>query len=245
METRTRVRILVVDDEERYRRLLTVNLNMEGFKTVEACNATEAMQALYDDEPDLIILDMRLPEVDGFQLCKRIRQISTVPILALTALNTESDLIHALDLGADDYMAKPFSLQELLARIRALVRRSQGQQEVGNATCGDIRMDPELREVHVGSETARLTPTEWRLMTEFVAHCGKVLTHQALLSATWGPEYQEDFEYLRVYIRRLRGHIEPNPRHPVYLVTHAGIGYVLHPHPYGEKSAEQADKRET
>lgn len=224
--------LLIVEDEEKYRRLLKTNLLLEGYQVTEAGNGHDAIQAVYGKEPDAIVLDLRLPEMDGFQLCRRLRQITSAPILVLTALNTEADLIHALDLGADDYMTKPFSLQELLARLRALIRRSSGAAEDTSLSCGDINLVPDVRELEVRGARTRLTPTEWKLMQEFVNNGGKVLTHEHLLTKIWGPEYRTDHEYLRVYVRKLRTYLEPDPRRPVYLITQAGVGYILYPKPH-------------
>jgi len=231
----TEVTVLVVEDEEKYRRLLVTNLKLEGYAVTPAATGQEALQVLYEREPDLILLDLRLPEVDGFELCRRFRQITSTPILVLTALNTEADLIHALDLGADDYMTKPFSLQELLARIRALIRRSQSMVGEEDFKCGQVRLIPGLREVEVVDHRHRLTPTEWQLMRELIVHCGKVLTHEHLLTKVWGAEYRNEHEYLRVYVRRLRSYIEPDQKRPVYLVIHTGVGYILYPTPHEAK----------
>lgn len=233
MHGKSEITILVVEDEDKYRRLLIANLEFEGYEVKGAANGTEALHSVYEEQLDLILLDLRLPEIDGFELCRRFRKVTTVPILALTALNTEADLIHILDLGADDYMTKPFSLQELLARIRALLRRSASQFTPEDLCCGNIRLLKDLREVEVSDKRHRLTPTEWNLLREFVTHCGKVLTHEYLLSKIWGVEYQNEHEYLRVYTRKLRSYIEPDPKRPVYLVTQAGIGYILYPVPHG------------
>ncbi|OPG17209.1 response regulator transcription factor [Ferroacidibacillus organovorans] len=220
--------ILIVEDEERYRRLLSMNLELEGYRVTAVSDGHAALEQVFEREPSLVVLDMRMPEMDGFELCKRLRKITSVPILALTALNTESDLIHALDFGADDYMTKPFSLQELMARIRALLRRSQSLLIEEELTCGPFRLLHETREVEAFEQRTRLTPTEWNLLKELVQHAGKVLTHEHLLGKIWGPEYQDQHEYLRVYVRRLRSYLEPNPKRPVYLVTIAGIGYILY-----------------
>ncbi len=234
MHAKNAVSILIVEDEERYRRLLGANLQIEGYEVWEAASGHEALQIFSDRKPDLIVLDLRLPEIDGFELCRRLRKMTSAPILILTALNTEADLIHALDFGADDYLTKPFSLQELLARLRALLRRAAHtvSEQSADLACGDIMLSEETRAVMIHGRSTRLTPTEWSLMSEFVLHCGKVLPHDRLLGKIWGPEYRNDHEYLRVYVRRLRSYIEPNPKRPVYLVTHAGIGYVLHPSPH-------------
>lgn len=226
--------ILVVEDEAKYRRLIRTNLAMAGYEVIEAEDGHQALQALYDREPDLIMLDLRLPDIDGFQLCERLRARTAVPILAVTALNTEADTVRALDLGADDYIQKPFSPAEVLARVRALIRRSQTLGRPQAFECGNIRLEPQSREVVVrGEARTHLTPTEWRLLRELVLNCGKVLTHEQLLSRVWGIEYQSEHEYLRVYIRRLRGYIEPDPHEPRHLISHAGVGYALYPHPHG------------
>lgn len=225
--------ILVIDDEAKYRRLIKTNLLMAGYAVVEAEDGHQALAEIYRQEPDMVLLDLRLPDMDGFQLCERIRKLSTVPVMALTALNSEQDTIQALDFGADDYLAKPFSPGEMLARIRALLRRSRDLLQVDDQGCGDIRLLADSREVASPNGRTRLTPIEWKLCREFTAHCGKVLTHEHLLTHVWGPGYQNENEYLRVYIRRIRGYIEPDPHHPVYLVSHAGIGYALYPSPHG------------
>lgn len=225
--------VLVIDDEAKYRRLIRANLTMAGYEVREAANGREALQSLYEHEPDLVLLDLRLPDTDGFSLCERIRKMSTVPVMVLTALNSEADTIQALDLGADDYLAKPFSPGEMLARIRALLRRSRDLMQVQPMGCGDIKLVKETRELEGPTGRVRLTPIEWRLCQEFTAHCGKVLTHEHLLGRVWGQEYLSEHEYLRVYIRRLRSYLEPDPHHPVYLVSHAGIGYALYPKPHG------------
>lgn len=226
--------ILVIDDEAKYRRLIRTNLVMAGHTVQEAANGHEALQLIFQQEPDVVLLDLRLPDMDGFQLCGRIRKMSTVPVMVLTALNSEADTIQALDLGADDYLAKPFSPGEMLARIRALMRRSRDMLQSEPMACGDIRLVKETREMETPTGRVRLTPIEWRLCQELTTHCGKVLTHEHLLSRVWGPEYLSEHEYLRVYIRRLRSYIEPDPHHPVYLVSHAGIGYSLNSAPHGQ-----------
>lgn len=229
------VSILVVEDEPKYRRLIVTNLKLAGYNVQEAENGHVALQLLHDHEPDLVLLDLRLPELDGFEVCQRIRRLSPLPIIVLTALNTEMDIIRALDMGADDYVIKPFSSEELMARIRALLRRSHASLVSADEplTCGQITLKMEERAIVHGDKRTRLTPTEWRLMREFVINCGKVLTHEHLLGRVWGPGFQQDNEYLRVYVRRLRSYIEPDSRRPVYLITHAGIGYVLHPSEHG------------
>lgn len=228
-------RILVVEDEPKYLRLMSTHLRLSGYRVFQSHNGWDALHKVFTEEPHLVVLDLRLPEMDGFEVCKRIRKMGNVPILVLTALNTDEDMIRALDLGADDYVTKPFSPDAVLARIRALLRRSyESVMDTPLPECGRLRLDEEYHNLSVDGRTINLTPTEWKLLKEFMMHCGKVLTHDHLLGAVWGPEYQGDHEYLRVYVRKLRSYIEPNPRLPVYLVTQAGIGYVLYPSPHGQ-----------
>ncbi len=226
--------ILVVEDEPKYLRLITVYLKLSGYRVLQSHDGWDALQQVFTEEPHLVVLDLRLPGMDGFEVCRRIRKTGNVPILVLTALNTDQDMIQALDLGADDYVVKPFSPEALLARIRALLRRTyESVVEQPMPDCGRLRLDEEYHNLLLEDRTIHLTPTEWKLLREFMRHCGKVLTHDHLLAAVWGPEYQGDHEYLRVYVRKLRSYIEPNPRLPVYLLTQAGIGYVLYPSPHG------------
>lgn len=219
-------RILVVDDEPRYRRLIATNLHLAGYLVEEAEDGPAALRALAAQACDLVVLDLKLPVMDGYEVCRRIRQESPVPIIMVTALDTEAEMIRGLDFGADDYVVKPFRPETLLARIRAVLRRSGGGQP-GLLACGAISLDPVTRELVVRGERKSLTATEWRLMNLFVAQCGHVLTHDYLLARVWGPEYQDDVEYLRVYVRRLRHLIEEDPKEPRHLITRAGIGYVL------------------
>ncbi len=222
-------RVLVVDDEPKYRRLIVTNLRLAGYDTDEAGDAARTLQVLAESEPDLILLDLRLPGLDGVELCRRIRERSWVPIIMVTALAAEPQLVAGLDAGADDYIAKPFSPEELLARIRAVLRRHRQRAPQEQLACGGVALDRDSRTVTADGRATRLTPTEWRLLAEFIRQCGKVLTHEYLLTRVWGPAYQSDHEYLRVYVRRLRQAIEADPRHPMRLVTLAGIGYVLKP----------------
>ncbi|MGC8487826.1 MAG: response regulator transcription factor [Clostridia bacterium] len=226
-ETGFEQRILVVDDEPRYRRLISTNLHLAGYLVEEAADGAEALATLRSHPCDLVVLDLRLPDMDGYEVCRRIRQESRVPVVMVTALDTEAEMIQGLDFGADDYVVKPFRPETLLARIRAVLRRSRGGTPEAVSACGSIALDPVTREVVVRGERKPLTATEWRLMSLFVSQCGHVLTHDYLLARAWGPEYQDDVEYLRVYVRRLRHLIEVEPRHPRHLVTRAGIGYVL------------------
>lgn len=220
-------KVLVVDDEPRYRRLIVTNLKLAGYQTVEAPDGTVALELLATHDPDVVLLDLRLPDLDGYEVCRRIRHRSRVPIVMVTAMDTEAATIQGLDFGADDYVVKPFRPEELLARIRAVLRRVKSTEMDLPLVCGDVTLDPATRELLVEDRRAPLTPTEWRLIETFVQQCGKVLTHEYLLSHVWGPEYHSDSEYLRVYVRRLRKMIEKDPKNPLRLTTRAGIGYVL------------------
>lgn len=229
------VRVLVIDDEKRYRRLIAANFHMEGYKVIEASGVKEAMQLLGTFEPDVVVLDLRLPDGDGLALCQQIRAVSDAPIIVLTAMDSEEYLIRAFQLGADDYMVKPFSPMELKVRVQALLRRSRAMGETApEIRCGDLRLETDSRQLIIGERHVRLTPTEWRLMREFMTHCGQVLTHEYLLGHIWGFEHLEEHEYLRVYVRNLRRHIEPNPKSPIYLISFVGVGYALYSSPQGD-----------
>jgi len=221
--------VLVVEDEPRYRRLVTANLELAGYEVREAATGHDAVQGVYEREPDAIVLDLRLPDASGLVLCQRLRRLTLAPILVLTALDGEDVLVQALDAGADDFVAKPFSPAELVARLHALIRRSRRSTEGQVLACGDVRLDPDTRSVEAAGRRTRLTPTEWRLLREFVRHPGKLLTREHLLATVWGSEHLSEHEYLRVYIGRLRRYIEPDPRRPAYLVSYVGAGYALYP----------------
>ncbi len=225
-------RILLVEDDPRYRRLVRSTLQMEGYKVNEVARGRMLTERLQDYEPDVIVLDLRLPDQDGITLCQDIRRFSIAPILVLTAVADESSLVAAVDAGADAYIVKPFSLAELNAHVRAMIRRNRWQNgAMHELSCGDVQLDTQVRHLVVRGQGYRLTSIEWRLMREFVMHCGQVLPREYLLSRVWGSKHSEDHEYLRVYIRRLRTYLEPDPQHPVYLVSHVGVGYALHGRP--------------
>src|SRR5579884_3830089 len=222
-------RILLAEDEAALRDFVSRNLRIRGFEVFEASNGLEAM-ALYEREhPHLLILDLMMPRMDGLEVCQRVREHSTVPIIVLTALYAESDKVAALDLGADDYLTKPFGVEELLARVRAVLRRSQWETAplpAGDSKrFGDLEIDLPGHIVRLRGEEVRLSPTEFAVLEQLVAHAGKVLTHRMLLQRIWGPEYGGEAEYLRVYINRLRQKLEPDPAHPRYLLTEPGVGY--------------------
>ena len=220
--------ILIVDDEPRIRDFVRMNLELEHYHVEEAGNGIEALEKLRDMLPDLVILDVSMPEMDGFETLRQIREVSTVPVIMLTVRQSEADKIRGLDLGADDYLAKPFSPPELLSRIRALLRRSLMAPPARKT---QIVVDPELtidfsrREVIVRGEKVVLRPTEYRLLYHLVSNAGRLLTHETLLSKVWGHEYRDESHYLRLYITYLRQKLEKDPAHPKYILTERGLGY--------------------
>ncbi len=221
-------RILVADDEVTLRDFISRNLRARSYTVVEACNGLEALALWETESPHLIILDIMMPRMDGLEVCKRIRERSTVPIIVLTALDTESDKVAALDLGADDYLTKPFGVEELLARVRAALRRTNWGEKVsapGVKTFGSLEIDLEGHVVRREGAEVRLTPTEFALLAQLVVHTGKVLTHRQLLQRIWGDEYGDEAEYLRVYMGRLRRKIEVDASAPRHLLTESGVGY--------------------
>jgi DNA-binding response OmpR family regulator len=220
--------ILVVDDEPRLIDLIHLNLELEGFHVLEAANGHEALERLKEDLPDLIILDVMMPEMDGFETLKRIREVSTVPVMMLTVRQEEGDRIRGLDLGADDYLTKPFSPRELLSRTKALLRRSfmpSPTRKTEIIVDDELTIDFNKREVWVRGEKVNLRPTEYRLLYHLVNNAGRLLTHETLLSKVWGHEYRDEAHYLRLYITYLRQKIERDPAHPKYILTERGLGY--------------------
>lgn len=223
-------RILVAEDEVALRDFISRNLRARGYIVSEAGNGLEALAIWERESPHLAVLDIMMPRMDGLEVCRRIRERSNAPIIALTALDAEADKVAALDLGADDYLTKPFGVEELLARVRAAMRRSQWQNEQPSSDTqaqwfGPLMVDLEGRIVRRDDSEIRLTPTEFALLAQLVSHAGKVLTHRQLLQKVWGPEYGDEAEYLRVYVQRLRRKIEPEPATPRYLLTEPGVGY--------------------
>lgn len=229
-ETKT---ILVVDDEPRYVRLVEVNLTTEGYAVETAGNGQQAVESVAARQPDLVLLDVMMPIMDGFTACERIREFSTLPIIILTAKGEERDRVRGLDAGADDYIVKPFSAQELLARVRAVLRRAE------RGTAGDfhqpifkhyeLEIDLPKAMVTTNAKSVSLTATEYRLLQTMAAALGKVLTPEELLSNVWGPEYRDDKEILWVCLSRLRQKIEVDPKNPVHIVTRQGLGYLMPP----------------
>jgi two-component system, OmpR family, KDP operon response regulator KdpE len=225
--------ILVVDDEPRYVRLVEVNLTTEGYTVETAGNGQQAVEAVAAKQPDLLLLDVMMPIMDGFTACERIREFSTLPIIILTAKGEERDRVRGLDAGADDYIVKPFSAQELLARVRAVLRRAE-RQTTGDFhqpvfTHYELEIDLPRAMVSTNGNSVSLTATEYRLLQTLAAAIGKVLTPEELLSNVWGPEYRDDKEILWVCLSRLRQKIEVDPKNPVHIVTRQGLGYLMPP----------------
>ncbi len=220
--------ILVVDDEPRMVRFVRMNLDLEGYKVTEAGSGIETLEKVRDELPDLVLLDVMMPDMDGFETLERLREISTVPVIMLTVKGEEEDRIRGLELGADDYVTKPFSPRELASRIRAVLRRAEMPTPTPRTT---IKIDDRLeidfrqREVIADGERIRLRPTEYRLLYHLVNNAGWVMTHEMLLSKVWGYEYRDETGLLRLYITYLRKKIEPDPSHPLYIFTERGTGY--------------------
>src|ERR1043166_7613817 len=211
-------RVLVVDDDPQIRRVLRTALIAQGYEVADARNGEEAVEKLHVEKPDLVILDMNMPRMNGLETCRSIRTTSDVPIIMLTVRDAESDKVGALDAGADDYMTKPFSSPELLARIRAALRRSpQLAGEMQIVRFDDVEINFNLRRVVVGNREVRLTPKEFDLLQYMVAHPNAPISHTKLLQSVWGPDYGDEVEYLRVFINQLRKKIEKNPSKPEYL----------------------------
>jgi two-component system KDP operon response regulator KdpE len=221
--------ILVVDDEPQIRRVMLTTLTSHGYSVVEAGSGEEALEKLRAERPDLILLDVNMPGISGLDTCAEIRTSSDVPIIMLTIRNSERDKVQALDAGADDYVVKPFGVQELMARIRAALRRSAPGEATPAFSSGDLKIDFEKRVVTVKNHAVRLTPKEFELLRHLVANRGKALGHRRLLQAVWGPDYGEETEYLRVFINQLRKKIEPDPHKPRYIHTEPWVGYRFDP----------------
>jgi len=221
-------RLLVVDDEPSMVRTLRTNLRGHGFQVETAETAGDAFASYERRQPDLVVLDLNLPDGDGFEVVRRIREHSGTPIIVLSARGGETDKVNALDLGADDYMTKPFGTDELVARIRTALRhRFQEQGEKPLFVSGDLSVDLVRRVVKHGADVVHLSPKEYDLLAELVANAGKVLTHRHILGKVWGPAHVEDAPYLRVFIRNLRNKLEPDPARPTHITTEPGVGYRL------------------
>jgi DNA-binding response OmpR family regulator len=227
-----KIRVLVVDDEPRYIWAVQVNLEARGYEVLAAQDGQAALELAASEEPDLILLDIRMPGLDGYEVCGRIREFSAVPIIMLTALAEDTDKVKGLDIGADDYVTKPFSAEELLARIRAALRRvelSEQQDPCPTFQAGDLLVDFAQQRVFAHDQEVNLTPTEYRLFCELVKQAGRVLVSDYLLERVWGMGYEGENLLLRQAVHRLRRKIEPDPRNPQYIQTRPGIGYVFAP----------------
>jgi len=221
-------RILIVDDELSIIKLLRANLEAKGYEVLAAMDGAEALQTFEMELPDLVILDIMMPKMDGFEVCRRLREWSQIPIIMLSARGDVSDKVKCLDIGADDYITKPFGAGELIARVRAVLRRTEVATTIPTQPsfgCGDIKISFAQRKVTVADKEVKLTPTEYSLLQELVLNAGKVLTHTYLLNKVWGPEYGEEREYLHVFVGRLRAKLEPDPTNPRYIMAVSGVGY--------------------
>ncbi len=233
-------KILVVDDEPRVVRLVSTVLEAVGYQVIAAASGEPAIEMVALEQPDLVLLDILLPRSpDGYEVCRRIREFSEVPVIMLTAKAQESDVVHGFDVGADDYLTKPFSAKELVARVKAVLRRTQRPEEAVTATltCGELEINFARRAVKVRGERVSLTRTEYALLRQLALNANRVMLHQDLLTTVWGPEYRDDIDYLRAYIRYLRRKLEAEPSNPRYIVTLPGIGYML-ACPEGEEAAD-------
>jgi two-component system KDP operon response regulator KdpE len=220
-------KILVVDDEPQIRRVMRVILAGENYEVLEARSGEAALLRFREFLPDLVLLDLNMPGMSGFETCRSIRESSEVPIIVLTVRHGEEEKVEALDAGADDYVTKPFGKHELLARIRAQLRRTPAAAASGPKTfvAGDLEIDFEARKIRSGKKNVRLTPKEFDLLRYLVSHAGKPVPHRELLQAVWGPDYGDQTDYLRVFITHLRKKIEPNPAKPQYILTDPWLGY--------------------
>ena len=220
--------ILVVDDDPAILRLVCTNLKARGYTVSTAMDGEEALKAVESDFVDLIVLDIMMPRLDGVEVCRRVREWSDMPIIVLSARGDEKDKVKCLELGADDYLTKPFGIAELMARVKTALRHSNGSKAAStqsNFTSGDLEINFAMRRVTVDGEEVILTPTEYSLLQHLAVNADKVLTHNMILQSVWGNEYSSEKEYLRVFIGRLRKKLEPNPEKPKYIQTVPGVGY--------------------
>jgi len=224
-------RVLVVDDEPKLVRLVREVLTATGFDVMSTGSGENAVEMAALERPDLIVLDIVLSgKMDGYEVTRRVREFSDVPIIMLTAKVREADLLRGFDVGADDYLTKPFSSKELLARVRAVLKRTHRELATpveSEIVCGELRIDLARRHVTVAGTEVQLTPTEYNVLHELASHRNQVLLHEHLLTAVWGTEYRDDLDYLRAYIRYLRQKLEPDPANPKLIVTSPGVGYML------------------
>jgi two-component system, OmpR family, KDP operon response regulator KdpE len=225
--TQAGFRVLVVDDEQAIRRFLRASLVAHGYTVLEACTGTEALQAVGEGRPDVILLDLGLPDMDGVEVLRRLREWSRVPAIILSVRDSESTKVEALDAGADDYLTKPFYMGELLARMRAALRHAIEPAGEPVLEVGSLRVDWARRQVSMGDSAVVLTPTEYDLLRALAQHAGKVLTHRQLLREVWGSAYEPETHLLQVNVSNLRRKIEPDASRPTYVLTEVGVGYRL------------------
>ena len=221
-------RILVVDDEERMVRFIRLNLEHDGFRVITAYNGMQSINKVRSELPDLVLLDVMMPDMDGFEVLRIIRETSSVPVIMLTAKGDEDDRIHGLELGADDYITKPFSPRELVSRVRAVLRRTEPATSSMHGLInvdGHLKLDFDRREVWLDDKWVQLRPTEYRLLYHLVQNAGWVMTHDQLLTKVWGYEYRDEPHYVRLYINYLRQKLEKDPGNPKYILTERGVGY--------------------
>jgi two-component system, OmpR family, KDP operon response regulator KdpE len=234
------LKILIVDDDQDVVEAIALSFGLQwpDARIVDACDGAAALSALGREIPDVVLLDIALPDTDGFDVLKRIRERSDVPVLMISARGEEIDKVRGLELGADDYVTKPFGYLELSARIRAVMRRAQSLPPVsgdGQFEAGRIAINYAAHQVTVEGEPVKLTPIEYKLLYQLTRNAGQVLLHDQLLTKIWGPEYVGELDYLRIYIRRLREKLEQDPQRPVYILTERGIGYRFDPQPVGSQ----------
>jgi two-component system, OmpR family, KDP operon response regulator KdpE len=230
--------ILAVDDEAGILRLMKLELSGQGFRVITASSGEEALKLVEEQRPDVVLLDVIMPEMTGLEAMRRIREQMNVPIIMVTAKDSDADKVRGLEMGADDYIVKPFSPEELSARIRAVLRRAVGNQAVDRViNVQDVEIDLNRRLVSRNGAPVSLTRTEWLLLQYLAANAGKVMLNAELLSKVWGPEYHDDVQYLRVWVSRLRRKLEPNPTEPVIIKTMQGIGYMLDAEPASSHAA--------
>ena len=220
-------RVLVIDDEAQIRRFLRISLEANGYEVHEVANGLDGISRAAQLRPDLIILDMGLPDIDGLEVLRRLREWTTTPAIILSVRDADDDKVAALDAGADDYLTKPFSLEELMARMRVAQRHTNPGPQSHLFTAGAVTVDLSRRQVTRNGEAVKLTPTEYALLRLLIQHAGRVLTHKQILREVWGPEYVEETHYLRVYFAQLRQKLEENPALPKLLLTEPGVGYRL------------------
>ena len=220
--------ILVVDDEARMVRFIQLNLEHDGFQVISAYNGREALDQVRSQLPNLVLLDVMMPDLDGFEVLKRIRDHSSVPVIMLTAKGEEDDRVRGLELGADDYITKPFSPRELVSRVRAVLRRTEAESNIASGIIevdDRLKLDFNRREIWINDQIVQLRPTEYRLLYHLVQNAGWVITHEQLLTKVWGYEYRDEPHYVRLYINYLRKKLEEDPANPKYILTERGVGY--------------------